>query len=117
MEINLNTIVTICTGLMAVFAFVGQLKGFFSSGEKELKADIAELELRAKAAEEKLAVHSERIQAIESDIKHLPDRETAHRLELNLEKLSSQVAQLNERMKPIAVTSDRMMELLLEQAK
>lgn len=86
------------------------VKNNLTSGEKQLAEDQID-------HEKKLIDLDRRVQSIESDMKHLPDRETAHRLELNLEKLSSEVAIMNERIKPIAATSDRMMELLLEQGK
>lgn len=96
--------------ILAAIALLTQLKGILSSGEKKL-------EERTVQTEHKLIEHDRRIQTVESDMKHLPDRDTAHRLELNLEKLSSQMMQMNERIKPIAATSDRMMELLLKQAE
>lgn len=96
--------------VLAVIALLTQLKGILSSGEKKLEERMVKVET-------KLIEHDRRVQTVENDMKHMPDRDTAHRLELNLEKLSSQVAQMNERIKPIAATSDRMMELLLEQAK
>jgi peptidoglycan hydrolase CwlO-like protein len=86
------------------------VKNNLTSGEKQLGVKVAD-------QEKKLIEHDRRIQNAENDIKHLPDRETAHKLELNLEKLTSQVMQMNERIKPIAATNERMMELLLEQAK
>lgn len=96
--------------VLAVIAVLTQIKSVLSSGEKKL-------EERMVKAETKLTEHDRRVQTVESDMKHMPDRDTAHRLELNLEKLASQVATLNERVKPIAATNERMMELLLEQGK
>ena len=95
---------------LAAIALLTQIKTILSSGEKKLEERTAKIEST-------LVSHDRRIQTVETEITHLPDRDTAHRLELNLEKLSSQVSQLNERIKPIASTSDRMMELLLEQAQ
>jgi hypothetical protein len=96
--------------VLAAIALLTQLKGILSSGEKKLDE-------RTKTVEVKLIEHDRRIQSVENEMKHLPDRDMAHRLELNLEKLSSQVATLNERVKPIAATNERMMELLMEAGK
>lgn len=96
--------------VLGAIALLTQVKGILSSGEKKL-------EERTKANELKLIEHDRRIQTVENEMKHLPDRDMAHRLELNLEKLSSQVATLNERVKPIAATNERMMELLMEAGK
>lgn len=95
---------------LAIFSLVGLIKNNLTSGEKELAKEQEE-------HEKKLIDLDRRVQSVESDLKHLPDREMTHRLELNLEKLSSQVATLNERVKPIAATNERMMELLMEQGK
>lgn len=96
--------------VIAVFTLAGLIKNSLTSGEKAIATEQAE-------HEKKLIDLDRRVQSIESDMKHLPDRDATHRLELNLERLSSQVAQMNERIKPIAATSDRMMELLMEQGK
>lgn len=96
--------------VLAAIALLTQVKGILSSGEKKLDERMVKVET-------KLTEHDRRIQTVENDMKHMPDRDTAHRLELNLEKLATQVATLNERVKPIAATNERMMELLLEQGK
>lgn len=95
---------------IALFTLAGLIKNTLTSGEKTLAKEQEE-------HEKKLIDLDRRVQSVESDMKHLPDRDATHRLELNLEKLSSQVATLNERVKPIAVTNERMMELLMEQGK
>lgn len=64
----------------------------------------------------KLADHERRIQTLEGDMKHLPDRATAHRLELAIEKLSGRVDTMSESLKPVAATSVRLQEFLLDQA-
>lgn len=71
----------------------------------------------AKANATKLTDHDRRIQALESDLKHLPDREQAHRMELAIEKLSGRVDTLSKSIEPIAAISERWQELILEQAK
>lgn len=95
---------------IAMITLVGLIKNNLTSGEKAIAKEQEE-------HEKKLIDLDRRIQAVESDLKHLPDREMTHRLELNLERLSSQVATMNERIRPIAATNERLMELLLEQGK
>lgn len=104
-------------------ALLGVLKGFFSSGEKQLEADIKtgrdEIALLGKdieAHETKLISHDRRIQAIEGEMRHLPDRESQHRLELALEKVNGRLDTLNETLKPIKATNERMNQLLVETA-
>ncbi|MER9047608.1 hypothetical protein NKH89_10070 [Mesorhizobium sp. M0923] len=61
-------------------------------------------------------------------LKHLPDREQSHRLEIAIEKLggrmeamdqrvSGRIETLDERLKPVSAISDRLQEFLLEQAR
>ena len=95
---------------LAIIALLGHAKNFFGSGEKTLGA-------RMEKAEAKLIEHDRRVQAIEGEMRHLPDRDSAHRLELTMEKISGRLDTLDERLKPIAATSDRLHELLMEQAR
>jgi len=53
----------------------------------------------------------------ENDMKHLPDRDSQHRMELSLADMNGKFSALEERLKPIAQTSERLHELLLEQAR
>lgn len=85
------------------------LKGIISSGEKRL-------EERVQKIETKLIGDDRRIQALENDMKHLPDRDMAHRLELGMEKVSGRLDTLDERLKPIDNLSRRLQEFLIEQA-
>lgn len=70
----------------------------------------------AKQNEKKLIEHDRRIQAIEGELKHLPDREMTHRLELAVEKMSGRLDTMAETLKPIRATTERMNELLVQQA-
>lgn len=111
------------TLVLSSLAVLGHLKGFFSSGEKKLEADIKsgreEIALLGKdieAHETKLISLDRRTQAIEGEMRHLPDRESQHRLELALEKVNGRLDTLNETLKPIKATNERMNQLLVETA-
>lgn len=93
-----------------IFIFIGFLKTWLSSGEKALGD-------RMGAVEKKLVEHDRRVQAVEGELKHLPDRAAAHKLELALAQISGRLDTLDERLKPIAATSGRLQEFLLEQAQ
>lgn len=67
-----------------------------------------------------------RLLKIEGDIEHMPDRDQSHRLELALERLTGQMETLDsrmtgrmdtldERLKPLAATSARLTNYLMEQ--
>lgn len=64
---------------------------------------------------------------IDEALKHIPDREQSHRLELAItqlsgrldamdQRVSGKIETLDERLKPVSAISDRLQEFLLEQA-
>lgn len=56
----------------------------------------------------------DRVIVVENTLKHLPDKEVTHRLEITMAKMENELGKLSERMKPIASMADRMQEALLE---
>ncbi|MGO1161720.1 DUF2730 family protein [Brucella pseudogrignonensis] len=95
---------------LGVIALLGHLKGWVNSGEKQIKDAVADHTA-------KLTEHDRRVQTLENEIKHLPDRDSQHRMELSLSQMNGRFAALEEKLKPIAATSERLHELLMEQAK
>ncbi|KAB1087336.1 Clp protease [Neorhizobium galegae] len=117
--------------LTAVAAVVGLLLGFinlFTAVRTMLSAGEKKLDERVTKAETKLIDHDRRIQAIESDMKHLPDRETTHRIEMTMSEimrrlevqdatLSGRFEAMDERLKPIQAIGERLQDALIEQAR
>lgn len=64
-----------------------------------------------------LEEHERRISAVENEIKHLPDRDMAYRLEMSVQEMRGQIDVLSERMKPIAAISERLQEMMLEKSR
>lgn len=106
---------------MTIVNFAILLKGILSSGEKKL-------EERAAKHEAKLVDHDRRIQTIENDMKHLPDKETTHRIEMTmltivgrLDKqdatLEGRFSSMDERLKPIQAIGERLNDVLVDQMK
>ncbi|MBX8799247.1 DUF2730 family protein [Ochrobactrum sp. MR28] len=79
-----------------------------TSGSKKNAEELGEVKTE-------LAQQERRIQRIEDELKHLPDKNTTHRLEIALEKMSGRLSSMDERLKPIAAISERMQELLISQ--
>lgn len=93
-----------------------------NEGEIQTLRQSVDLLRREVAAEnnvidDKVAVLSGRLQLLEGEIRHLPDRDAAHRLEMAVERLNGRIETLDERLKPVASIADRMQELLIEQSK
>lgn len=95
---------------VSVLNLIAHIRTMMSQGEKKLDERVSKIE-------SKLVEHDRRVQAIEGELKHLPDRDMAHRLELAVEKMSGRLDTMAETLKPIRATTERMNELLVEQAK
>ncbi len=96
--------------VLSVIALGTQIKSILSSGEKKIEERVTKLET-------KLVEHDRRVQTVENEMKHLPDRETAHNLQISMERIAGRLDTMDERLRPIAATNHRLQEYLLEQAK
>lgn len=56
----------------------------------------------------------DRITIIDSDLKHLPNKDVTHRLELAIASMRTEVRELAATVKPIGATMGRVQEVLLE---
>lgn len=54
---------------------------------------------------------------IEGELRHLPDREATHRLEMAVEQLNGKIGMLDERLKPVDALGRRLQEFLVRQAE
>lgn len=61
--------------------------------------------------------HDRRIDKIETDMRHLPDKDVTHRMENSLTEMNGKIAVLSERLTPIAAISERLQEFMLEKAR
>ena len=91
---------------LAIIALLGHAKGYFSSGEKTLTA-------RTETNEKKLIEHDRRIQTVEADIKHLPDKDTVHKMELAMAEMKSQLASMVKSSEATERATRRVEEFLL----
>lgn len=106
---------------MTVVNFIVLMKNLLSAGEKKLEERVGKVET-------KLIEHDRRIQTIEGDMKHLPDRETTHRIEMTMltiigrldaqdATLDGRFSAMDERLRPIQAIGERLQDALIEQAK
>jgi hypothetical protein len=119
--LDLAPVMTWVVAAMTILNFIMLLKGIMSSGEKKLDERIAKTEA-------KLIDHDRRVQTVESDMKHLPDKETTHRIEMTMltivGRLDKQDATLDGRfsamdaqLKPIQAIGERLNDVLVDQMK
>lgn len=106
---------------MTIVNFIVLMKNLLSAGEKKLEEKVAKLE--SKAIE-----HDRRVQTIEGDMKHLPNQETMHSIELTMLKivgrldkqdatLDGRFSAMDERLRPIQAIGERLQDVLIQQAK
>lgn len=123
--------VVIATGSL-IYSFVSNRAGRFRQLEEKVEEKASKdwlLEVsgkvdrvdNAKADREsvgivagKLDVVEDRVTRVETDFKHLPDKNTTHRLEIALGEMRAEMAQLSERMKPLGHIADRIQEAMIE---
>ncbi|WP_336802000.1 DUF2730 family protein [Kaistia sp. MMO-174] len=74
-------------------------------------------ETQIAALSDKAAEHDRRLDKVENDLRHLPDKDLTHRMEMTLTKMQGDMAVLNERLQPVSAIAERLQEFLLEQAK
>lgn len=101
-------LVAFTLGLALAIAGWAIRKGLASQDELR-----AEAETRAKAD----AGIDERLSKLETEMDHIPNKESLHRVDLALTELRGEIKVLTERLKPVAAISDRLQEFLIEQAK
>jgi hypothetical protein len=104
---------------------------WLTSGSKEALAEITDLKEEIGKSSEKLALNREttaaavngrfklvedRVLALETEFKHLPDREQVHRIEVGLSDLNGKFEVISERLKPVQAIADRLQELEFERA-
>jgi hypothetical protein len=109
--------------ISVVLAGIALWRSFSGDRSKELKDKFEAIDLRldTKASRDQVAILAgkldiveDKVTIVENDLKHLPDKDTTHRLEIALGKVESEMGKLSERMKPIANMADRMQEAILE---
>ncbi|RVJ42364.1 DUF2730 family protein [Sinorhizobium medicae] len=91
-------------------ALLGHAKGYFSSGEKALGT-------RLEKTEKALIEHDRRIQRVEDELKHLPDKDTVMELKLALAELKGTVNALGETVGSVSRTVHRIDDYLRQKAE
>lgn len=90
---------------------------------KDSDAKLAALEIKledkaSKAVVDGLVVKvdkvEDRVTTIDGELKHLPDKDVTHRLELALAGMRTEVRELAATVKPIGSTMSRLQDVLLE---
>ncbi|EHS51507.1 hypothetical protein PDO_1898 [Rhizobium sp. PDO1-076] len=92
--------------VLSVIAILGHAKGYFSSGEKMLTSSVD-------GAKTKLIEHDRRIQAIEGELKHLPNKDTVNKLQVDMTELKGDIALIAKSSEATERATRRVEEFLL----
>lgn len=90
------------------------------SGKEAVEKVVALDERLAEAIRErdrKIDLVEDRIARVEGELKGVPDRESVHRMQIEMERMRGTIEVLNERLVPLAAISGRLQEFLLEQSR
>ncbi len=77
----------------------------------------AETELSAKESAKKVMQIELEMQQLQHRLDNVPSAETMHRLELMLTETNGRLGMIDERLRPVSAITERMQELMLEQAR
>jgi hypothetical protein len=73
------------------------------------KADFKEICVKVDGLEVRTA-------KVEGEMKHMPDKTAVHEMKLAMSEMNGQLGIMNERMKAVAATGDRLQEFRVDQA-
>lgn len=101
----LNPWIVLAVGFLGI---LGTIWNIVSKPGAKAQEGVATLSSKVESIEERLAV-------IETNIDHLPDRDSTHRLELAIAKLEGRFDALDERLKPVAAMATRFQDYMLRE--
>jgi uncharacterized protein DUF2730 len=85
---------------------------------EDIQRSVAQVETQVVTVQHSLEIRVDRVEdratRLESDVRHLPDKDITHRLELHMTKISGEVSRLAESIKPISAISQRVQDIIIE---
>ncbi|PZU15680.1 MAG: DUF2730 domain-containing protein [Shinella sp.] len=102
---------------LSLAAVAGHIKNWMSSGEKQLTKDQKTQSVSIERHESKLTDHDRRIQTVENELKHLPDKDTVNELRVAMTRMAGDVGILSESMGSISRTVHRIDDYLRTEGK
>ncbi len=97
----------VALALTTLNLFIG-IRSLLSEGTKKL-------DIRVKTAEESIGAQGLRLQAIESDMRHMPDNDTVTKLQIDMADLKGQIASIAKTSEATERATRRVEEFLLRE--
>lgn len=115
----MNDVLTFLQSYGGVLSLLGSLAVLLLSTKFVTReahaAALGERDGRIKSLADKIELLEDRVFRVESEIKHLPDKDTAHRMEMAISRLEGRLETMDERLKPVASMASRMQDFMIEQ--
>lgn len=80
----------------------------------DLKMDTKATKDETNALAQKVDKVEDRVTVVENDLRHLPDKDATHRIELAMADLRTELRAVSEGMKPIKAIGDRLQDFVLD---
>ncbi|MGL5447455.1 MAG: hypothetical protein ACRDBL_09115 [Rhabdaerophilum sp.] len=88
---------------------------------KEANEKVAALDVRLTAAikdrDAKIDLVEDRISRVEGELKGVPDRDSVHKMQIEMVAMRGSIDVLAERLKPVLAITNRMQEAMIEERK
>ena len=107
---DLQPIVPWLSAFALIISLGTTVSTFLTSGAKQNAKKIADLDESSKALES-------RVQELETEMRHMPDKDAVHRLELTLKDMQTEIIKIYTSAEQSARTTARVETYLLEQNK
>lgn len=107
---DLSQLVPWLSAAALIISLGTSISTFLTSGAKENSKKLAKMEETTTALDG-------RVQALEGEMRHLPDKDAVHRLELTLKDLQTEIRQIGTSAEQSVRVATRVENYLLEQKK
>ena len=119
--LNISPVLVWTMALSQLLTFGMTIWTMLTSGSKQNRQLIVQIGERMDRVERTETLHfgdvSRHIQRHDDQIAQMPSKEMMHRLELSLTRLDGHIGKIDERLKPVAAISERMQEIMIENAR
>lgn len=115
---DLSVVLPWVVALNSLITLAGGVYVFLTSGAKatatSLDAYKSKNDSTVDALIKAIAEQAGKMQILQAELTHLPNRNQVHELAMAIQKMSGQISTLDERLKPVAATSARIQNYLME---
>ncbi|MGL5166653.1 MAG: hypothetical protein ACRC9K_12275 [Afipia sp.] len=113
MFVDFQSVATVVALLISAVALWRSFRKDRSEADDQKFKDLS---TRVGAVSGKVELVEDRVAAVEGELRHLPDKDVTHRIELALSDMKAEMRGLSEGVKPLKGMVERVHEALVEKA-